>query len=434
MTLKIERWPFLPFESRSPQETERWWAECYVPTVAADMLQDLSRSVIVSGCAGSGKSVAAAALVRETAGRSLIIEYPPAYWPGGKHAWLTEGNHLRQMMACAANRVRELLSSQPDLLAGLTVVKQEFLRWLIQKHLDERALPRLADKIKSPDSQPLFNLPFKDIYSTDSTPAHAKGQIEELVDLVEGLGFETVIVLIDLPETNSQLEGVAGLFEWLELLQHPGFTIKTTLPETAVEGARISDEVRGRITITPLLWSRKTCQMVANRHLRAAIPSQRRELADLAVSSLLDELAAEVEKLFDQPTPRGWMALAAALLESYATTNKPLANADRDKVVCAFYAKCAPLRLDRSRQGVWRGPQFIALDDQPFRFLEVLWEAGDSSTTMNALLEIAGSKENVNTLASRVRKKIEPVPKTPIYFHNERGQGYRLDDHLARKG
>ncbi|MEK7787101.1 MAG: hypothetical protein AAB658_16990, partial [Chloroflexota bacterium] len=80
--------------------------------------------------------------------------------------------------------MRELLSSQPDLLAGLSSVKQEFLRWLIQKHLDERALPRLADKIKSPDTQPLFNLPLKDIYATDSTPAHAQGQIEELVALV----------------------------------------------------------------------------------------------------------------------------------------------------------------------------------------------------------------------------------------------------------
>src|SRR5262245_9311716 len=141
MTIKIERWPFLPFESRTPEETERWWAECYLPTTAERTVWlDKNRSVILSGCAGSGKSIAAAALARTAAGHKLLlINYPPTYWPDGPRAWLPGKSHLRQIMACAAVQLLELFSTELKGLTQLSSLKQQFLRWLIEKHYGERA-------------------------------------------------------------------------------------------------------------------------------------------------------------------------------------------------------------------------------------------------------------------------------------------------------
>ncbi len=49
----------------------------------------------------------------------------------------------------------------------------------------------------------------------------------------------------------------------------------------------------------------------------------------------------------------------------------------------------------------------------------------------DALYNIAGSVANLNTLANRLRNKIEPIKgKTNIYLHNRRDQGYWLENIL----
>jgi DNA-binding response OmpR family regulator len=79
------------------------------------------------------------------------------------------------------------------------------------------------------------------------------------------------------------------------------------------------------------------------------------------------------------------------------------------------------------RQGVWRGPQFLPLDERPYEILKKLFDLKGRSDP-NILLEIAGSGENLNTLISRLRREIEPVKGAKIYLQNRRDQGYWLEN------
>ena len=84
-----------------------------------------------------------------------------------------------------------------------------------------------------------------------------------------------------------------------------------------------------------------------------------------------------------------------------------------------------PLRIDLEAHGVWRGPRFIRLDDQPLNFLSLLYTRRRHPINWedDELRTLAGSKGNVHSLASRTRKMIEPVEGETIYLINKRGEG-----------
>ena len=74
---------------------------------------------------------------------------------------------------------------------------------------------------------------------------------------------------------------------------------------------------------------------------------------------------------------------------------------------------------------MWRGPKFIYLDRQPWRFVQVLWT--NSNTPISAddpdLGRVVRTKANAHKLANRVRERLEPIPGWPIYLLNDRGEG-----------
>ena len=93
----------------------------------------------------------------------------------------------------------------------------------------------------------------------------------------------------------------------------------------------------------------------------------------------------------------------------------------------AFYQRHVPLRLVPEQMGVWRGPQLLTLDRQPFELLRKLFDL-QGQPAPEALLQIAGTQANLNTLIGRVRKIIEPIAKTNIYIQNKRDLGYWLEN------
>ena len=82
--MKYETWPFRPLGQRSIEETEQWWTHCYVPNAIEELLLDAPHWWIVTGGAGSGKSVALTAVARREVGQSFITPYPPHRWPGSE--------------------------------------------------------------------------------------------------------------------------------------------------------------------------------------------------------------------------------------------------------------------------------------------------------------------------------------------------------------
>ena len=49
MSLPVSRWPFVSAEERTPEQEERWWTECYVPSPADVTLRGIAHSVIAVG-------------------------------------------------------------------------------------------------------------------------------------------------------------------------------------------------------------------------------------------------------------------------------------------------------------------------------------------------------------------------------------------------
>ncbi len=438
MTLTVSQWPFWPEEQRTPEQIERWWAECYVPSPADVTLRGVAHSVIISGETGSGKSVTLKALERMEADRLLIVRYPIARWPGEPHAWVANYNHLGQIMACVSMKIKKFLTGQPDKLNQLTAINLEFLRWLIEKHSDKRAFRRWADVINNPALLELLKYPFDDLYPTDTELKDVQGQIEELVTISRRFGFEGVAVIVDVNETEvadeATLDKVKELFGWLTPLQFEGFAIKAALPDSIVKKTQLVNLSRGRINFASLRWTLKDCQELGNRYLKTATENKIKTFSNIASKTVLTTLAEEIEALYGDPLPRAWLGLTATLLDHYTKLNRKLTTRQYDDLIHAYFANYVPLELDKVRRGVWRGKDFIPLDDQPFSFMKILWQHRDGSYANEFLLrEVAGNQGNLNTLANRLRKKIERTPDNPIYILNTRSQGYWLENVVEAK-
>jgi hypothetical protein len=393
----------------------------------------LPHSVIISGGSGSGKSTALQALEKQETGRWLIFRYPIERWPGEPYAWASGYQHLGQMMACAAMTLKDFITHHPHKIEALSDTNLEFLRWLIEKYSTARAFRRWADDLNQTALLNLLKQPFEDIYLTDTALADVQGQIEELIMVSRRFGFAGVVVVVDVnsAETINEtiLEKMTSLFGWLTPHQFEGFAIKAGLPERVVEKAKLVDRSRGRISFASLRWSSESCHEVCSRHLQAATKNKLKDLSELASKELLTALETSIIPAHGTPQPQAWLRLTLKLLESYLKSGQPLSLAHHSDLIRDYFVNYVPLRFDKERQGVWRGVEFIPLDEQPFSFLEILWQYRDGRYANEALLrDVAISQANLNTLASRLRKKIEPIPDRPIYLLNSRSQGYILEN------
>lgn len=429
MPLTVARWVFQPSQARSFEENERWWRECYVPSASDAVLQSHSHWRILVGEIGCGKSIALDALERQARERALILRYPPEYWPRGKKVLKREGSHLSQLMALAGYTIRHTSSITLERIIALPRFQREFLRWLMDKFGGPRTYIRWVQSLGGSDEDPLVMIPFEDLYPTETEFLDVQGQIEDLIALVRRWGYTQVLVLIDTGNlTVEQSNELGNLFDWLELMHHDGLAVVTAVtPETLAQGDLVA-RARGRVSVTRLHWTRDQVRALANRHIMTATDQQIRSL-EQSSPELVQPLEAMIEAEYGMPTPQGWVALAELLLDLASRFGVPLRQSE-DELKCAFYARFMPLRLDKTpnHRGIWRGPKFIPLDEQPFRLIEALVQPNGKPVLSNDLKRVAGSLNNVHTLVRRVREAIEPDPAKPIYLKNKRDEGYWLEN------
>lgn len=432
-------WPFWP-DSRTDDQQARWWDTCYVAAAADLRLRGVYHWFLLTGSPGSGKSIARMAWQRREAARSLVLAYPPERWPGSPAAWFPDNsNHLAQMMATAGLAVAEQLQRQPHHIAALDPFQREFLRALLEFMGGERHYRRFVAALPTEWADALLSVAVTtDFFGDGRTLRGVQAQIEELSQLLRGLEHERVVFAIDPPTPlgPAHVARLADLFGWLDLADNPGFAVAAVVPDGLLTPGGLLARARGRAGLVNTDWTDEECRRVAERHLHQAAPDAPPDgLAALLPKGALAELAALVAAECGRPNPAAWVALTETLLYlTRRTPNRlptPLRPDDLPRLKATYFSRHVQLRLDPDRRAVWRGTRLIPLDEQPFRFLQLLHQRGRTvNWDDDDLRLLAHTKGNVHSIASRARRAIEPVEEQEVYLHNKRGDdgGYWLEN------
>ena len=88
--------------------------------------------------------------------------------------------------------------------------------------------------------------------------------------------------------------------------------------------------------------------------------------------------------------------------------------------------------IDFRRLRAYRGPRQVELTDREFEILRCLAERAGNVVTRDELLHLvwgysdAPLTRTVDNFIFRLRHKLEPDPKHPVYIRKAYGDGYRL--------
>lgn len=262
-----------------------------------------------------------------------------------------------------------------------------------------------------------------------------QGQIEELITLSRRLGFaKGVAVLIDIHhfdiDSKEQREKLTSLFSWLTPLHFTGFVMKVVMPDSIVKQTNLINATRRRITFVPIKWSDEHCRQLESKYIQSASDGQLKNLTDMATDNVVTQLKTTLLPYHKGLTPRGSLNLIQVLWQQYAKTGTLLDATHYETLLHTYFSRYIPLMIDTAHKGVWLGQKFIALDERPYAILETLWRFKESDDdAYYALMGIAGKAGNLNTLVSRLRHQIEPLPRQPIYIRNTRSRGYWLENY-----
>lgn len=399
-------------------------------TASIDNFINAQGAAAVVGGAGSGKSICLEVLRRKTAEKALQIDYLPHNWPNGSNPWVPGKGHMSQMMAAAAVSIRQHLEKHPESFGGLNDLQKEYFYWLIDKFLQRRALIRLSYRLQQATGIEI-NVPgeIEDLYPSETKETDVWNQISELADLAHALGFEQIYLFIDLNELEAieHMGDVVALFSWLSIMEHPDWSIRAALPYVCLKEGQLAEHTSGRLDITRLNYDQVTIQQILAGYMRLATGGEYSSLEKFVTTAVLEQAQEEIQAVYQEPTLAGWINWVEALFDTIVKSKGDIPLSDSKAITRTYYERHFPLRLSPNRQGVWRGPQYLALDERPYELLKKLFDLRGRPDPMT-LQDLAGSNENLNTLMSRLRGDIEPLKGTRIYLHNRRDQGYWLEN------
>lgn len=429
MTDVFERWPFVSLDNLPELLQQRWWAECFLSNQAYDILQNQPHWAVVTGEAGSGKTTLLRALKRVRETQDFVLEYT-AVWQTHLHD--SKSGIFSGIMALAAQELYYRFKDDPTLLTKIKPTQKEFFRWLIEKFITARSYLVFLDSLEPELYKLISDVSFRDLYPTQTETLDVQGQISELVTLLGSLGYHDILVFLDMPSfaSEAQLLDLVDFLGWLEPMHHKGFVVIAALSKTLFVDCKLEMQMKGRAKVIPIQLTEDQIGEIVTRCLSAATGNKVQDLEQLVSKELLEKIEDMLCAEFDSITP-GPLVKIVEIILSLREKSKSTAILDvtsYELIRSIFFLQHLQLRLDlqSERNGVWRGYRFIELETGPYDLLVRIFKS--KVKTWGG----TGGNEYLHTLASRLRKAIEPDPANPIYVKNRRGEGYWLEGIAAK--
>ncbi len=220
----------------------------------------------------------------------------------------------------------------------------------------------------------------------------------------------------------------------------PGVTYKFFLP-ASLKGRvhSTAGAERHRAEEVQLEWSMENLQAMLQKRLGYAFSSDKISLNSLCEG---DEFLRWLRE-FGGSSPRAWLQFTAPLVAQYRKVGKRL-NARQTYEFIRQHP--APLRLHYERREVWLGMKCIPIGSgAEFRALEYLFTRPGQISSLENLYYYTQLEQNttpdkadpkwvheknwrgsMDTMIWRLRQKIEPDPREPLYLVTRHGKGLEL--------
>jgi hypothetical protein len=285
--------------------------------------------------------------------------------------------------------------------------------------------------------------------SSPTTSMSPASLLRRFVQLLQSLGIQTLIILLDGIDEPSLLaqnpaagaELIKPLLLELPLLECPGVEFKCFLPPELREVLAQTPGIRfDRLLVREIIWDTPQMATLLSTRLIAFGDGTVVAIEGLCSEPLRNHIQADIIR-HANGVPRNLLRLGDALLMAHARrgTDSLLQVEDWKEALGEFYSVPTtgrlqaplqpPLWLDERAKSVRIGRKNIPLTDALYDLFLYLYQR-PGQTIPNTVLE-SGTKlsyENIRRIVSRLRKLLEPDPDNPVYLVTVPGEGLRLDN------
>lgn len=430
------------FTNLSAEYESEWLSAVYIEPANFSAIASM-RSVIIAGESGAGKSALRTILAHrntnDAASHYLAVEwrFTPSLEP--LHGSQLVRAYAHQVFAaCAESLLRVIVRWPQRFTAAHPWVRTacfDFIHNALGAALD-RVVARTA-RVAVADALAILDALQ---HSTPMTPTidQIPDAIAELTEIVQELGMTGVWVLVDRLEpwiaadVDQMTEAFRTLLETLTLLETPGFAFKLfTPPELQARLSGVSSLGRRRLDLLHLTWQEDELKAIVSARLQLTLARVDVDVDTLCESPLLVERLQQ----FGGQNPRSWLELARPFAEAALATPDalPLSAAQ----CTAIHRRYPPyLHMDLSTDQTYIGErEMTELSPTARRMLRFLYQH-HGRVVSRAELYFCGHRNlqavpegaeagwdggedwtaQLDTALWRLRKQLEPEPRTPLYI------------------
>lgn len=432
-------------------ENEPWLGDVFFNLPIFERLRG-EHSTILYGEAGSGKTAMRLEFQKQQKERDFTALWlPEPILEDSTVGTALAHQAMRQALrACMESLVLE--GNLPQRLGEPSSYIASALQWFLRNYLPFDPtfyIQSQADRLSQEDSRWYLKLLEQSFPSAIAEQSSLKDQIRLFLMVLRPAKYERLWLTIDGLErwtphqAGEQAKALLdAILSTLVIFDVPGVTFKFFLP-ISLKGVLhgTSGVERHRAEESTIEWSAESLQALLEKRLMYVLSSNNKQV-------LLDSLCEGGEflnwlKEFGGTSPRAWLQFAAPLIAEYQKRGKRLTASQTRE----FIRQHPPaLQLHYERREVWLGRKCISIGSaSEFRLLEYLFAHPGKICSLEELYYYAQEKlesipdkaDNVwvtkdtlrrrlETMIWRVRQKIEPSPKSPLYLVTHHGKGLEL--------